>query len=95
MPDYYVYILASATRTLYIGVTNDLAGRIQQHQQPHPSSFASRYNITRLMYYETFAHPRDAIAREKQLKGWLRAKKIALTEEMNPEWRDLSAGWFD
>jgi putative endonuclease len=95
MRDYYVYILASASRTLYIGVTNDLEGRVQQHRQPHPSSFTSRYNVTRLVYCETFANPGDAIAREKQLKGWVRAKKIALIDGMNPEWLDLSDAWFD
>jgi putative endonuclease len=94
MRDYYVYILASASRTLYIGVTNNLETRVQQHRQPHPTSFTSRYNTHRLVYHETFAGPRDAIAREKQIKGWLRAKKIALIEETNPEWRDLSDGWF-
>jgi putative endonuclease len=93
--DYHVYILASATRTLYIGVTRDLETRVQQHRQPHPTSFTSRYHVHRLVYYETFAGPREAIAREKEFKGRLRAKKIALIEGMNPEWRDLSDGWFD
>jgi putative endonuclease len=95
MSDYYVYIMASATRTLYTGVTNDLERRVWQHRQPHPSSFTSRYRVTRLVFFETFTSPGDAIAREKEIKSRLRAKKIALIEGINPEWRDLSEGWLD
>ncbi|MFL5760892.1 MAG: GIY-YIG nuclease family protein [Thermomicrobiales bacterium] len=95
MRDSYVYFLASATRTRSTGVTNDLECRLWEHRQPRPSSFTSRYRVTRLVFYETFADPRDAIARENEIKGWLRAKKIALIEETNPEWRDLGEGWFD
>jgi putative endonuclease len=93
--DYYVYILASESGVLYVGITNDLEHRIWQHRQPDPSRFTSRYNVNQLVYYETFADPREAIAREKQLKNWRREKKVALIARENPEWRDLSEGWFD
>jgi putative endonuclease len=93
--DCYVYILASITRTLYIGVTNNLEHRVYQHRQPDPTSFTSRYNVTRLVYCEAFASPLDAITREKQLKIWRREKKLALIESTNPDWLDLSEGWFD
>jgi putative endonuclease len=82
--------MASLSRTLYTGVTNDLARRVYQHKQRLVPGFTSRYNITRLVYYEPFGDIRDAIVREKQIKGWLRAKKIALIESMNPEWNDLN-----
>jgi putative endonuclease len=94
MRDYDVYILASPSRTLYIGVTNSLVRRIWQHKEKRSESFTKRYNITLLVYYETFSGPRDAIAREKHLKNWTRAKKIALIETLNPDWLDLSAEWY-
>jgi putative endonuclease len=94
MRDYYVYILASFSRALYVGVTNDLERRVFQHREPNSSKFTGRYRISRLVYVETFADPREAIAREKQLKNWRREKKVALIEESNPGWRDLSDGWF-
>ena len=94
MRTYYVYILASFSRSLYVGVTNDLERRLQQHREQGPSKFIGRYRITRLVHCETFADPRDAIAREKQIKNWRREKKIALIEEANAQWHDLSDGWF-
>jgi putative endonuclease len=94
MCDYYVYILTTVSRALYIGVTNDLEHRVWEHRQPHSSSYTSRHSVHRLVYCESFANPLDAIAREKQLKGWLREKKLALIKRANPEWRDLSDGWF-
>ncbi len=90
---YYVYIMANIARTLYIGVTNDLERRVYEHRHKVTPGFTSRYNLTQLVYYEEFGDVREAIAREKQLKGWLRAKKVALIEAMNPEWDDLAAGW--
>ncbi len=93
MRHYYVYIMANIARTLYIGVTNDLERRVYQHRHKITPGFTSRYNLTQLVYYEEFGDIREAIAREKQLKGWLRAKKVALIEMMNPEWDDLAAGW--
>jgi putative endonuclease len=88
---YFVYILASGHHgTLYIGVTNDLRNRIEQHRSGHGSKFVSKYRIYRLVYVETFASPLEAIAREKQLKNWRRDWKIELIEKENLAWRDLS-----
>ena len=87
---YYVYILANRSRTLYVGVTNDLVRRLYQHRSGSVSSFTKRYAITRLVHIETASNPRDAIAREKQITRWTRAKKVALVEATNPEWLELS-----
>ncbi len=91
---YYVYIMSNYSRTLYTGVTNNLERRVYEHQQKLVPGFTSRYNITWLVYYEVTGDPRAAIAREKQIKGWRRSKKIALIESMNPAWQDLSRGWY-
>jgi putative endonuclease len=80
--------------TLYIGVTNDLARRVWEHQQSLVPGFPTQYRTTRLIYAEQFTEVRDAIAREKQLKKWSRAKKLALIAESNPVWQDLGAEWF-
>jgi putative endonuclease len=95
MPDYaYVYILSSEGKRLYIGITTMLEKRIWQHKQKlHPQSFTAKYNIDQLVYFERFATITAAIAREKELKGWLRYRKIALIVSTNPDWRDLSANW--
>jgi putative endonuclease len=90
---YFVYLLASATRRLYVGVTKDLMRRVSEHQCGIASRFTHRYGITRLVHVETTWSVRDAIAREKQIKGWLRCKKLALIDAHNPRWDDLSAGW--
>jgi len=92
---YFVYILANKSRMLYVGVTNDLKRRVFQHKQKTTPGYTSHYNIAKLVYYETTLDIKAAIAREKQIKGWLRAKKLALVESSNPEWKDLSAGWFE
>lgn len=81
---YYVYIMANRTRMLYTGDTNNLERRVYEHKNRIIPGFTSQYNITRLVYQEVFTDIRDAIAREKQIKGWLRAKKIALIETINP-----------
>jgi putative endonuclease len=87
---YCVYIMANERRTvLYTGVTGDLKKRTWEHKQKLAKGFTSRYNIDRLVYYETSRNPLSAIAREKQIKSGSRAKKIALIEAFNPEWRDL------
>jgi putative endonuclease len=87
---YYVYILASQRNgTLYIGVTNDLARRVAEHRAGL-SSFVSKYRVYNLVWFEAFTFPNDAIAAEKRLKGWTRAKKIALIEQRNPKWVDLT-----
>jgi putative endonuclease len=90
MRTYYVYIMASRSRVLYVGVTNDLVRRTSQHKRGL-ASFTSRYRVTRLVYFETFADIRDAIAREKEIKGWVRVKKTRLIDSMNPTWEDLSS----
>lgn len=94
MKTYYVYIMAGKFRTLYTGVTNDLERRVSEHKQKLLPGFTAKYKVDRLVYYEDFRDIRAAIRREKQIKGWLRAKKIALIIAKNPTWNDLSAGWF-
>jgi putative endonuclease len=93
MRTYHVYILASASRVLYTGVTNDIQRRVTQHREKQVPGFSARYNVQELVYLEPFGDIRLAIAREKQIKGWLRVKKIALIESLNPGWRDLSVEW--
>jgi len=90
----YVYIMANSRRRLYIGVTTRLAARVQEHKtSAHPNSFTARYNIRDLVYYECHATISRAIARETELKGWLRTKKIQLIVAGNPVWQDLSQKW--
>jgi putative endonuclease len=91
--EYFVYILASPSRTLYIGVTNNLERRMYEHKHKFFPGFTAKYGINRLMHIETFAHINDATAREKELKAWRRAKNIALIEAKKPRWFDLSADW--
>jgi putative endonuclease len=96
MQAYFVYILTNRWRTvLYTGMTNDLRRRIWQHKNKLIPGFTKQYNCERLVYSDSFAEVRDAIAAEKRIKGWVRWKKIALIEQYNPEWKDLSDGWFD
>ena len=95
MHEYYVYIVTNKSATLYTGVTNNIRRRMHEHKTKTTPGFTSRYNIGRLVYYEVFEDIRAAIDREKQIKGWLRAKKLKLIQEMNPEWRDLSAEWYE
>ena len=90
MSQYYVYIMTNQSRTLYTGVTGNLIQRVYEHKQKLIKGFTKQYNMTMLVYYEVTSDVRSAIAREKQIKGWLRSKKIALIESMNPEWKDLS-----
>lgn len=92
---YSVYILGSLTGTLYIGITSNLRFRILQHRERTFRGFTAAYDVDRLLYYEAYGEVSVAIAREKQLKGWRREKKIALIEQDNPEWKDLSRGWYD
>ncbi len=91
---YYVYIMASRSRVLYTGVTNDLARRVHEHKQGLIPGFTSKYRTTRLVYSEEFADIRDAIAREKVIKGWVRVRKTRLIEERNPTWEDRAERWF-
>jgi putative endonuclease len=83
------------SHVLYTGITGYLPRRVFQHKHKLLPGFTSRYHVTRLVYYEMFAYPGDAIAREKEIKGWRRSKKIALIESMNPHWRDLASEWED
>jgi putative endonuclease len=91
---YYVYILTNRTYTaLYVGVTNDIQRRMHEHLNGLLSGFTRRYNVTMLVCCEVASDARDALRREKQIKGWTRAKKIELIESQNPEWRDLAEDW--
>jgi putative endonuclease len=87
---YYVYILTNRSKTLYVGVTNHLVRRVWQHKEKRIPGFTRKYNLDRLVYYEIFGDVRGAIRREKQIKGWLRARKIALVESLNRQWQDLA-----
>src|SRR5580700_7215203 len=90
-PTYHVYIVTglSPSRVLYVGVTSDLPARIDAHRRKSADGFTARYHLWRLVYAEAFTYVRDAIAREKQLKGWRRDRKIALIESVNPAWNEL------
>ena len=92
--EYYVYIMTNKSRTLYTGVTGNLMRRVKEHKEKRVQGFTSRYNIHILVYYESTTNVYAALAREKQIKGWLRVKKIDLINSMNPEWKDLSEDWF-
>jgi putative endonuclease len=87
--------MASKSHVLYVGLTNDLQRRVEQHKQKLVEGFTARYNITRLVYYEVTNDVHVALAREKEIKGWRRSKKVALIESVNPTWRDLSDDWHE
>ena len=91
---YCTYIMASRSRVLYTGVTNDLARRVDEHKQGFVAGFTRKYRVTRLVYFEEFADIRDAIAREKEIKGWKRSRKLKLVETRNPTWADLAENWL-
>ena len=95
MRRYYVYIVASKSRVLYIGITNDIWRRVWEHKNDINPGFTSKYRIHRLVYFESFKYVGNAIAREKRIKSWLREKKVALIRSANPTWQDLSQEWFD
>jgi putative endonuclease len=90
--NYFMYILASKSRTLYTGVTKRLLFRVRQHRDGVVDGFTKKYKINRLVYFERFQYVQNAIAREKQIKTWLRARKVELIERMNPTWDDLYPG---
>jgi len=94
MAQFYVYIMSNRSKTLYTGVTNNLERRVCEHKEKMVPGFTAKYNITKLVYYEETPDINVAIAREKQIKGWLRIKKIRLIEEQNPDWQDLAQDWF-
>ena len=91
---FYVYLLASKSRRLYVGVTNKLERRLFEHKSKQLDGFTKQYNIDRLVYFEQTTDVLSAIAREKQIKSWNRSKKIALIEATNPTWEDLSSEWY-
>jgi putative endonuclease len=91
---YYVYIMTNRSKTLYTGVTGNLETRVFEHKQGIKGQFAARYKIDRLVYFERFGDIYAAIARERQIKGLTRIKKLALIVSVNPEWKDLSEAWF-
>ena len=93
MKRYYVYIMTSPSRVLYTGVTNDLVRRVHEHKAGEIPGFTQKYRLKSLVYYDECSDVRAAIEREKQIKGWTRAKKIALVDSTNPQWLDLSADW--
>jgi len=87
---YYVYILSNKyNNVLYVGITNDLIRRVYEHKNKLVEGFTEKYNIDKLVYYELFNDPINAITREKQLKGYSRKKKVELINSFNPEWKDL------
>ena len=94
---FFVYIMTNRPRShvLYTGITGNLPHRVFQHKNKLTPGFTSRYNLTRLVYYEEFVYPDAAINREKEIKGWRRSKKIRLIESTNPHWRDLAESWGD
>ena len=92
MKHYYAYIMTNKSRTLYTGITNNIGRRVQEHKNKLTPGFTSKYNITMLVYYEEFGDVRNAIAREKPIKGWLRTNKIALIEWMR--WQTFLCTWF-
>jgi putative endonuclease len=87
---FHVYIMASASGVLYVGVTSRLATRVGEHKEKRIPGFTQKYNVTKLVWFEPHSSIRAAISREKEIKAWRRAKKIALIESLNPEWNDLS-----
>jgi len=91
---YFTYIVASRSLTLYIGMTGNLMKRVFEHKRKLYEGFSATYHCNRLVWFERFVDPGNAIAREKQLKGWTRAKKIALIKRANPTWIDLSETWY-
>ena len=95
MRQYYIYIMTNRSKTLYTGVTSNIERRVYEHKQKLVDGFTKRYTLTMLVYYESTNDVRSAIRREKQIKGWLRSKKITLIESVNPEWGDLSDGWYE
>ena len=90
---YFVYILCSRTRVLYCGVPNNIVRRTEEHQLGELPGFTALYRCHRLVWFEHYQYIHNALEREKQIKGWTRAKKIQLIEEANPSWSDLSEAW--
>jgi len=92
---FYVYIMASRSGTLYLGVTSNIKKRVYEHKNHLIPGFTDKYEIDRLLYFEVIRDSASAINREKQLKAWRREKKVKLIDSMNPEWNDLSQDWYN
>jgi putative endonuclease len=93
---YFTYIMSNKSRRLYVGATSELQARVFKHKNKwYEGSFTARYRFDMLVYFETYAHPSEAIEREKEIKGWRREKKLRLILAVNPDWADLSAEWKD
>ena len=90
---YYVYIMSSKSRVLYVGVTGSLLSRVLRHKAGQGSAFTRKYRVHRLVYYASFQNIGDAIARETEIKSWRREKKVILIREVNPTWEDLAEDW--
>jgi putative endonuclease len=95
LENYYCYIMASRSRTIYVGMTGDLHARVFQHKWREHDGFTARYNCDRLVWFEAFREVGEAILREKELKGWRREKKLALINGTNPAWVDLARDWYE
>jgi putative endonuclease len=93
MKQYFVYILASKSRALYTGITNNLERRLHAHKNKLAKGFTEHYKVDQLVYFETTPNVKSAIEREKQIKAWTRARRVALIERTNPHWKDLSETW--
>lgn len=92
---YHVYIMTNKSGTLYTGITNDIKKRVHERKNKLIPGFTKKYNIGRLIYFESFGDVSSAISREKTIKGWLRKKKIELIRKTNPNWKDLAEDWYD
>jgi len=92
---YFVYIMSNRSQILYVGITGNLVQRVRQHKLRSGSCFTTKYKLDRLVYFERFEDVHNAIEREKEIKGWLRIKKIALIVSVNPTWQDLSVAWYE
>ena len=90
---FFVYILSSRSRGLYVGMTNNLRTRVEKHREMVPGTHTAAYSIQRLVYFERYQYVKHAIAREKEIKNWTREKRVALIEKVNPTWEDLAEGW--
>ena len=95
MKEYYVYIMTNTSGTLYTGVTNDLLRRVLEHKSKLTPGFTKKYNVNKLIYFSTTNDISVAIQFEKKIKGWTRKKKLELIESKNPQWNDLSEGWYE
>jgi putative endonuclease len=93
--NYYVYIMSSKSGTLYIGITSNIRKRVYEHKCHLVPGFTDKYDVDRLLYFEVIGDSISAIKREKQIKKWRRQKKVALIDSVNPDWKDLSEGWYD